>query len=77
MAHSTAGLPFHQPTGLHVTLADFDNDNRLDLAVTEFGSGVFVDTGHGDGAFSNPVHVLPYSTSQSASAADMNEDGRL
>jgi hypothetical protein len=68
---STYSTPFH------LTLADFDEDGVLDLAVPEYSFGVFVFIGQGDGTFGPGLHLLPTTTPYFTEAADLNEDGHL
>src|SRR6202044_3591454 len=64
------------PTGL--TVADFNNDGKLDLAVTnQTDNSVTVFLGNGDGTFNKP---LSYPTGQApvyVAAADFNGDNIL
>ena len=63
-----------------VAVADFNNDNRLDIVVANFGTdniGIFF--GYGDGTFSD---IITYSTGSyscpvSVVVGDFNNDGRL
>ena len=63
-----------------IALADFNNDNRLDMVVANYGSdniGIFL--GHGDGTFSDQYTYSTGSLSQPYAVAvgDFNNDSRL
>ncbi len=54
-------------------IADFDNDGRLDLAVSSYGSAFLVFRGRGDGTFEEPVLACRCDVSL---VADFNGDHR-
>jgi len=65
--------PFN-PTFL--TTADFNNDNKLDVAAVGNSANVVVLFGNGDGTFSTYTPLIPGTTSHSSVvAADFNNDG--
>src|SRR5437879_3643879 len=76
--------PVTYPVGTNpraVSVADFNGDEKPDLAVVNFGfsdtgdnGGVSILLGNGDGTFQNRGPLLPLSLSL---AADFNQDGRL
>jgi hypothetical protein len=67
--------------GFGPTLADFNQDGNLDLAIVgEDGEGdgyLFVAFGNGDGTFQKPVTYPASRTQSSVIAADVNGDGIL
>jgi hypothetical protein len=76
-----SGSPFAVPSNPHphgIVAADFNGDNKLDLAVDSWGENkVLVLFGNGDGTFQTPgikfdVGVQPY---QRLRSGDVNEDG--
>lgn len=87
-AETDFAIPSNGPIG--ATLADFNGDGKLDLAVTAYlretpGQGIYVALGNGDGTFQPPVFYqtteqdqnlnLPYP--QYVEAIDMDGDGKL
>ena len=71
-SYKTAGITFSMTTG------DFNNDSRLDVAVTQQANGgeVQILFGNGDGTFQNPVNV-PAPHAILLAAGDLNHDGTL
>lgn len=60
----------------YVAIEDFNGDGILDIA-TAGGSGVWLLTGKGGGAFNSPFLVVSLSGGQDLAAADFNGDGKL
>ena len=67
-----------------LAFGDFNGDNRLDIAVGNYGnqqsqSAVYVLLGNGDGTFQAPIstYVGQYIYSDTLAAADFNKDGKL
>ncbi len=62
-----------------VIVADFNNDDILDLAVTAGGteSGTFILLGNGDGTFQPPLFVKTGPNPRFVATADFNGDGEL
>ncbi|CAF1448430.1 unnamed protein product, partial [Rotaria sordida] len=61
-----------------IVVADFNNDNRLDIAVANAGTnniGVFL--GNGNGTFSNQTTYPAGSYPVSLTVGDFNKDGRM
>ena len=83
--NGTFRSPTIYPTGdgsypIWVTVDDFNNDSRLDIAVVNpnlWNIGILL--GHGDGTFANqtPYSTNAYGTSNSATTGDFDNDGRL
>ena len=73
-------IPVTYATGtgpISVVTGDFNGDGKLDLAIAlEFGPGVAVLLGNGDGTFQPPVNTAAY-VGGPLSAADFNGDGKL
>jgi hypothetical protein len=69
------------PTGdrpLHLITADFNGDGKLDLAVTNFGSGsVSILLGRGDGTFGQKTDYPTGAGKHTVAARDINGDGIL
>jgi hypothetical protein len=60
-----------------LTVADLDDDGRLDMAVTNIDEGVWVHLGRGDGRFREPVLYRTGLAPSDVKAGDLNGDGRL
>ncbi len=61
----------------NVVVADFDGDNRLDLAISNTGGSIVsVRFGLGNGAFSGPVEYTVGQAPTALAVADFNKDGR-
>ena len=60
-----------------VVMADFNNDGKPDLAVTDSGFMVSILLGNGDGTFQLPVDYRVGFAPTSVVAADFNADGKL
>jgi hypothetical protein len=58
-----------------VAVGDFNGDGVPDLAVADYGGGVSVLLGNGDGSFQAPVSYLVGTASTSVAVADFNGDG--
>ncbi len=58
-------------------VADFNNDGKLDIAVSELGGGVFVFLGNGDGTFADGLLVGNAGFAVALAAVDFNGDGNL
>lgn len=76
----TAGPSYNLPTGSRTrnyTVADFNNDGKLDLVITTYDSKLLVYLGQGNGSFQSPKTIpLPFLAS-SVQAADVNHDGKM
>ena len=74
-------VPYPLPTGSKsrfLTTGDFNNDGRLDLAVTDSGVGkLSILLGNGDGTFQPRVDYNTGTTPLGVVAGDFNGDGRL
>ncbi len=60
-----------------VTVGDFNNENRLDIAVANAGNSIGVLLGHGNGTFATEVTYSTSSESYSIAVGDFNNDNRL
>jgi Bacterial Ig-like domain (group 3)/FG-GAP-like repeat/Chitobiase/beta-hexosaminidase C-terminal domain/NHL repeat len=66
----------HSPTG--VALADFNNDGKLDIIVTNTGDNTAsVLLGNGDGTFGLPLTVSTGTSPTAVVVYDVNQDGNL
>jgi hypothetical protein len=75
---------FQPPTMLNagdepfpITVGDFNGDGKLDFAVTDFDSGVYLFLGEGDGSFRTPTQISAGLNPCAIVAADFNVDGKL
>jgi hypothetical protein len=57
--------------------ADFNGDGKLDVAVADQASGVYVFLGNGDGTFQNPVISNIGNLNLAGAVGDFNGDGKL
>jgi hypothetical protein len=67
-----------------LAVGDFNNDGKLDIAVSDFGGrsagdngGIYVLLGNGDGTFQAPVLTTAGENPVGIAAADLNNDGKL
>jgi hypothetical protein len=61
-----------------IVAADFNNDGKLDLAVTDsVGNTVIILLGNGDGTFGAPLTISVGKVPTAIVAADFNNDGKL
>jgi uncharacterized protein (DUF2141 family) len=60
-----------------LAVGDFNGDGRLDVAVSDFDSGVYLFLGNGDGSFRAPVLINAGTNPVAIAAADLNGDGKL
>ena len=56
---------------------DFNGDGKLDVAVADQASGVYVFLGNGDGTFQNPVISNIDNLTLAGAVGDFNGDGKL
>ena len=83
--NGTFRSPTIYPTGggsypLGITVGDFNNDSRLDIAVVNPNNwNIGVILRHGDGTLANQIlyATSPYGTPTSATTGDFDNDGRL
>ena len=77
----TAGSTISSGLGMtptSIVAADFNGDNKVDLAVGSAGSqGVSVMLGTGTGSFGAPVNAAVGQSVHSVAAADLDKDGKL
>jgi PKD repeat protein len=72
--------PVPYPTGqnaVFIAVADFNNDGKLDLAVSGGGSTVAILLGNGDGTFQLFGNVPVAGAQNPIAAADLNHDGNV
>jgi hypothetical protein len=70
---------YNQTTGF-CAIADFDHDGKLDIACPggiDFGNGVQVALGNGDGTFGTPTEYPTPAVGFTVLTADVNKDGKL
>src|SRR5581483_531488 len=60
----------------NIVVADFNNDQKQDLAVAGTGGGVAVFPGRGDGSFAGSVSYLSGISAVAIAAGDFNSDGK-
>jgi hypothetical protein len=60
-----------------LAVGDFNNDGRLDFAVTDVSAGVYVFIGNGDGTFLTPALLSSGNNPVAIAVADFNRDGKL
>ncbi len=60
-----------------VSIADFDGDGKVDLAVANNSSAVSILIGNGDGTFSSPFNFAAGAKVFSATTADFDGDGKI
>jgi hypothetical protein len=60
-----------------VAVGDFNGDDKLDLAVVNFGSNVSILLGNGDGTFQSAVNYVAGPVPLSVAVGDFNGDGKL
>ncbi len=75
---------FQLPTTLNagnepfpLAVGDFNGDGKLDFAVSDFSSGVYLFLGNGDGSFRAPVLISAGTNPVAIAAADLDGDGKL
>ena len=61
---------------IHLSVADFNNDNNLDIVGARINSNPFIQFGDGVGRFSTPVSIGDFSGSSSSTTGDFNGDGK-
>jgi hypothetical protein len=60
-----------------ITSGDFNRDDKIDLAVVNFGSATLsVFAGDGKGTFAPPIHFGAAAAPRALFAADFNNDGQ-
>jgi hypothetical protein len=66
----------HEPTG--ITAADFNHDNKLDLAVAVYNdAAVLILLGNGDGTFNSGTEYIAGTFPGTVISADFNKDGEV
>ena len=60
-----------------IALGDFNEDGKLDFAVTDGTNGAYLVLGNGDGTFQMPILVAPGMKPVTLAAQDLNGDGKL
>jgi uncharacterized protein (TIGR03437 family) len=75
---SPVGTSSSSPGAAAIVLGDFNNDKKLDIAVTIPGSNnISILLGNGDGTFQAPKNIPVGSNPTALAAADLNGDGNL
>jgi hypothetical protein len=62
-----------------LTIADFNGDNKMDIAVATYDvqSAVYTLLGNGNGTFGAPITTITSYFTNTAAAADFNKDGKM